>query len=212
MLSIQIPTVDRRSHVFEPLYYELKRQAAPFGNDIEILYLSDDGTMPLARKRSLLYEMSTKPYSVQWDDDDWIHPLGIFNIMKGVVKQPDCICYRMISEFQGRAEYRETGYLRVTDFRRRYKVLMKKTESPHLPYDECHPPSNKCVIRTDLARKAANSINPNQRYGEDGDFAKEVVKSLKTEYYIDMGLYWYLNTSGDAWGPQRYGLPKNYIF
>ena len=74
MLSIQIPTVESRLFVFKPLLQELQRQAAPFGDKVEILHLSDDKKMPLGKKRRLLYEMSSMPYSVQWDDDDGIHP------------------------------------------------------------------------------------------------------------------------------------------
>ncbi len=70
MLSIQIPTTISRSHVFNPLLAELKRQAEPYGDKVEILHLLDEKEMPLGKKRRLLYEMSTMPYSVQWDDDD----------------------------------------------------------------------------------------------------------------------------------------------
>ena len=46
----------------------------------------------------------------------------------------------------------------------------------------------------------------NQRYGEDGDFGKEVVRLLKKEIYIDKHIYWYLNLSGEEYSKKRYEL------
>ena len=202
MLSIQIPTIVSRSHIFKPLLTELKRQSKPFGNKIEILHLLDEKEMPLAEKRRRLYEMSSMPYSVQWDDDDWIHPIGINLIMNALTSNPDCVTYRMISEFDGIPHLRKPGHIHRTDFRRRYK---KRDTNVH-GFDVVHPPCNKNVIRTDIAIKASNMLPANQRYGEDGDFGKEVVRLLKKEIYIDKHIYWYLNLSGEEYSKKRYGL------
>ena len=202
MLSIQIPTVISRSHVFKPLLNEMKRQSEPFGEKIEIIHLLDEKELPLAEKRRRLYEMSSMPFSVQWDDDDWIHPLGIQLIMKALDEKPDCVTYRMISEFDGIPQLRQPGHLHITDFRRRYKRRAVNVAG----FDVVHPPCNKNVIKTDLAIQASNALPQTQRFGEDGDFGMEVVDLLKKEIYIDKHIYWYLNLSGDEWGSFRYGL------
>ena len=81
MLSIQIPTIYQRKPYFDALVEEFKRQARPYGDKIEIIYNIDDKTIPIVQKRKMLYESTNMPYSVQWDDDDWIHPMGIYHIM-----------------------------------------------------------------------------------------------------------------------------------
>ena len=208
MLSIQIPTIVSRSHVFKPLLAELKRQSEPFGDKIEILHLTDEKEMPIAQKRTNLYEMSSMPYSVQWDDDDWIHPIGINLIMNALSSKPDCVTYKMISEFDGIPQKRQPGPLHRTIFRRKYKKAARNVDG----FDIVHPPCNKNVIRTDLAIKASKMLPQTQRYGEDGDFAKEVVRLVKKEIFIDKHIYWYLNLSGEEWSRERYGLSENDLF
>jgi len=208
MLSIQIPTIVSRSHIFKPLLAELKRQSKPFGNKIEILHLIDEKEMPLAEKRRKLYEMSSMPYSVQWDDDDWIHPIGINLIMNALSSKPDCVTYKMISEFDGIPHRRKLGHIHRTIFKRKYKKRASNVDG----FDVVHPPCNKNVIRTDLAIKASKMIPQDQRFGEDGDFGKEVVRLVKKENFIDKHIYWYLNLSGEKWTKERYGLSENDLF
>ncbi|MAD24785.1 MAG: hypothetical protein CMO44_11515 [Verrucomicrobiales bacterium] len=204
MLSIQIPTITSRKHVFEPLLQELKRQATPFGDKVEILHMTDNKEMPTMQKRRLLYEMTSKPYSVQWDDDDWIHPLGISLIMKELEHNPDSVSYRMIQEFDGSPTENIPGKLLVCDFRKKYKESMLNKYG----YDFVEPTCPKCVIKTDIAVWAANQVPDETRYGEDGMFGKILFehKKLKVERYIDKHIYWYLNLSGEPFGKHKYGL------
>ena len=58
-------------------------------------------------------------------------------------------------------------------------VNIKKRASNVDGFDVVHPPCNKNVIRTDLAIKASKMIPQDQRFGEDGDFGKEVVRLVK---------------------------------
>ena len=214
MLSIQIPTINSRKNVFETLLQELKRQAKPFGDKVEILYMTDDKEMAVMQKRRLLYEMSSKPYSVQWDDDDWIHPYGISLIMKELEHKPDSVSYRMIQEFDGSPEKNIPGKLLIYDFRNKYKESMRNRYG----FDFVEPTCPKCVIKTDIAIWAANQVPDETRFGEDGMFGKILYehKKLKVERYIDKHIYWYLNLSGEQFGMHRYGLsnvglPKTYI-
>lgn len=210
MLSIQIPTVESRSFVFEPLLQELQRQAAPFGDKVEILHLSDDKKMPLGKKRRLLYEMSSMPYSVQWDDDDWIHPLGIFHILKELEHKPDTVAYRMASEFDGNPNENIPSKMGTCDFRKIYAQRWLDTYG----FDAVEPTNCKCVIKTDIALEAWKDIPDSTRFGEDGMMGRIMYekKMIKVERYIDKHIYWYLNLSGEPFSRQRYGLPENFVF
>ena len=210
MLSIQIPTIESRSFVFKPLLQELQRQAAPFGDKVEILHLSDDKKMPLGKKRRLLYEMSSMPYSVQWDDDDWIHPLGIFHILKELEHKPDTVAYRMVQEFDGKPNESIPGKMLICDFRKRYAQRWLDKYG----FDVVEPTNCKCVIKTDIALEAWKDIPDSTRYGEDGMMGRIMYKKkmIKVERYIDKHIYWYLNLSGEPFGRQRYGLPENFVF
>lgn len=210
MLSILIPTIHNRQHVFEPLMKELQRQCEPFGDKIEILFLRDDKTMTLATKRAELYDMSTKKYSVQWDDDDWIHPLGIELIMKEIEQfQPDSVSYKMVQEFDGKPHESIPGKMLICDFKKRYAQRWLDK----FGFDIVEPTNTKCVIKTDIARKISKLIPSQTRYGEDSIFGRELYKSklLKVESYIDKHIYWYLNRTGDPFGRWRYKPEKNNV-
>lgn len=209
MLSIQIPTTISRSHVFKPLLAELKRQAEPYGDKVEILHLLDEKEMPLGQKRRLLYEMSSMPYSVQWDDDDWIHPLGIRHIMNELEHKPDAVAYRMVQEFDGKPNESIPGKMLICDFRKRYAERWENRYG----FDIVEPTNCKCVIKTDIALEAWKDIPDNTRFGEDGMMGRIMYKKrlIKVERYIDKHIYWYLNLTGDAFGFWRYGLSENYV-
>ena len=208
MLSIQIPTIISRSHLFKPLLYELRRQAEPYGDKIEIIHLLDEKDMPLGQKRRLLYEMSSMPYSVQWDDDDWIHPLGISHIMKELEHKPDSVAYRMVQEFDGKPAESIPGKMLICDFRKRYAERWLDKYG----FDVVEPTNCKCVIKTDIALEGWKDIPDETRYGEDGMLGRSLYKKklLKVERYIDKHIYWYLNLSGEPFGEYRYGLKDFY--
>lgn len=202
MLSIQIPTTHHRKAYLDSLIEELKRQARPYGDKIEIIYSIDDKTMPLAEKRSILYNSTSMPYSVQWDDDDWIHPLGIFHIMNELKHSPDSVSYRMIQEFDGKPNENLPGRISITDFRKRY-ALRKENE---FGFNVVEPTNCKCVIKTEICKNVIKELDLSTRWGEDGDFGRVLYKKklLKVERYIDKQIYWYLNLTGEAFTRLRY--------
>lgn len=202
MLSIQIPTTYQRKAYLDTLIEEFKRQARPYGNKIEIIYSIDDKTMPLAEKRSILYNSTSMPYSVQWDDDDWIHPLGIFHIMNELKYLPDSVTYRMVQEFDGKPNESIPGKLSITDFRKRYP-LRRENE---FGFDFVEPTQTKCVIKTEICKNVIKELDPTTRWGEDGDFGRVLYrkKLLKVERYIDKHIYWYLNLTGEPFTRLRY--------
>jgi len=193
MLSILIPTVIDRQTIFSQLHNELLQQAAPFGDSIEVLFLTDDRSMSIGEKRNKLYSMASKKYSVQWDDDDWIHPRGIEILMSALHEDIDCITYKWFCYFNPVIEHRV--------FNCKYTEVKDNVDG----YNKVGPPSPKCVIKTDLARKVKF---PNIRFGEDGHFEKEIQQHIKTSTHIDDFIYYYMDRCNEGRGPERYGLKE----
>ena len=197
MLSIQIPTIIGREKIFKELLREFETQSAPYGDAIEIIYLQDDREMSIGTKRNILYRKSTKEYSLQWDDDDWIHPRGIELIMDKLKDKPDCVTYDWLCYFD--------PVIEVRSFNIKYPAVELNVDK----YNRVGPPSPKCVVKTEIAR---NIVLPDIRYGEDGHFEKEIGKYINNSAHIDEYIYFYLDRSKEGRGPERYNLPKNFIF
>ena len=199
MLSILIPTIENRKPYFQKLFGEMKRQSEPWGDDIEILFYMDNKEMPIGEKRILLYEMATKEYSVQWDDDDWIHPDGIKLIMEQLKYGCDCVTYRWYFNLHGEPHIRDFGL--------KYD---KVYEDGRFGYQHVSAPSPKCPIKTTIARKIGNLWQgfDKVRYGEDGIFAEVIHHHLKTERHIDDLIYLYMGLSNETWTPDRYGMDR----
>ncbi len=202
MLSIQIPTIYQRKPYFDALVEEFKRQARPYGDKIEIIYNIDDKTIPIVQKRKMLYESTNMPYSVQWDDDDWIHPMGIYHIMNELKYNPDSVSYRMAQEFDGKPNESIPGKLLITDFRKKYP-LRRLNE---FGFDIIEPTNCKCVVKTEHCRNVIKELDLTERWGEDGQFGRVLYKKklLKIERYIDKQIYWYLNLTGEPFTRLRY--------
>jgi glycosyltransferase involved in cell wall biosynthesis len=197
MLSILIPTVEKRRPYFEKLLGEMKRQAEPWGDDIEILFHLDNKEMPLGEKRMRLYQRATKEYSVQWDDDDWIHPDGIRIIMEQLKYDCDCITYRWYFNLDGKPHIRNFGL----QYDRVY-------EDGRDGYHQVSAPNPKCPIKTSIARKIGDLLPDfgQLRYAEDAIFSETIYPYLKTERHIDDLIYLYIGMSNEKWDPDRYGM------
>jgi glycosyltransferase involved in cell wall biosynthesis len=198
MLSIQIPTVEQRKITFRKLYTELKEQSKPYGNDIEIIYLRDNKELPIGEKRNKLYEMATKKYSLQYDDDDWIHKNGIELIMNELYRDVDCFTYNYkVHLDDGRYIYREKNSFGV-DY-----IKQKNFNG----FNNVHPPTPKCIFKTSLARQV--KLDENLRYGEDGFFAIGIKPLINSSFHIDKYIYEYKNLSGESFDdPARYGMTE----
>jgi len=196
MLSILIPTVEKRKSYFEKLFGEMKRQAEPWGDDIEILFHLDNKEMPLGEKRMRLYQRAKKEYSVQWDDDDWIHPDGIRLIMNQLKYNCDCITYPLLFNLDGKPHIR--------NFSLQYDRVYDGKDG----YYQVSTPNPKCPIKTSIARKIGD-IYPDfgqLRYAEDAIFGEAIHPYLKTERHIDELIYLYIGMSNETWHADRYGM------
>jgi hypothetical protein len=81
LLTIAIPTIEKRKIIFNELHDELKKQSLPYGDLIEIIYLRDNGEMSIGNKRNELNNLSNGKYVIQWDDDDLIMTMAIIILL-----------------------------------------------------------------------------------------------------------------------------------
>jgi len=194
ILSIQIPTVVGREMLFDKLYKEVQKQAKPFKNDVEVIFLKDNKEFSIGAKRQKLYEMSKGYYSWQIDDDDWIHPEAIYMIMQALKETPDCITFKEKCFINGREE--------SSLFTLAYKEWCENTGG----FEHIRTPFHKTPILTKLCLKAGVK---DMRYGEDHQFAKDIYPLLKKEAYIDEYLYIYRYKYEDS--QKKYGIKENEI-
>jgi len=72
LLSVLMPALSSRRHLWQRLIGELRRQAAAIPWRVEILTEEDDGQRPSGAKRNALLSRARGHYVVQVDDDDWV--------------------------------------------------------------------------------------------------------------------------------------------
>jgi glycosyltransferase involved in cell wall biosynthesis len=201
LLTIAIPTIEKRKLLFEELYNELKKQSNPYSDEIEIISLCDDGEMTIGQKRNKLNELANGKYVVQWDDDDWISSNGIDMIMSAINMDVDVISYNHFTDIK--------DWGRLQHFHKYYSIKypppIGKTD-----YDnsiiQCTP-DQKCVIKTEIAKKIKFY---NMNHAEDSYYMRDILPYLKTEYYIDEFIYLYLNRSNESMNPfERYKIKKS---
>ena len=198
LLSILIPTLTRRKETFIKLKTEIEKQSLPFKDNIEIIELEDEGELTIGRKRNLLYEMAKGKYSVQWDDDDWIHENTIELIMNALDLNVDCITFDEYDLVN--SKFYKTNY----SLKNEYEVYDKNG------YGILKAPYPKCVIKTELARKI--KFNENIKYAEDYHWSVQMKHILKSEYHIDEFIYIYSNLANENANVKiRYSDNKNKI-
>ena len=60
---------------------------------VEILWLGDNSTMSVGEKRNKLLQMSKGEYVCFVDDDDWVENDYIEQLLKGIERNPDVVCF-----------------------------------------------------------------------------------------------------------------------
>ena len=178
-LSIMLITCVNRVKLLSELITELERQAN--GLPVEILYLGDNRIMTVGGKRNRLKRIAVGDYSCWIDDDDWIAPTYVQDILRGVDHNPDVITFTN-------------------------KVTQGVDEHPHPMVHRCFFSISHRQDRQDRENKEYFNkpchLHPIKReYVEKVDFvegcycrsdhtwAADVFQYLKKEYKIDKELY-----------------------
>lgn len=201
LLTIAIPTIERRKNLFNELYDELKKQSEPYGKLIEIIYLRDNGEMSIGNKRNELNKLSKGKYIVQWDDDDWIIEGGIDLIMEGIKNDVDVI------SFNQWCDIKQWGKLQ---YFHKYCSLEYSPPNNKIDYENAvmnFTPDQKNVIKSVITKQVKfYDIN----HGEDSYYMRDILPLLKTEYHIDKFIYLYLNRGNETMEPlERYKIKKS---
>jgi hypothetical protein len=189
LLTIAIPTINRRQKVFNELCNEFKKQSEPYGEKIDIIYYLDNGELTIGEKRNKLNEMANGKYIVQWDDDDWICEGGIDMIMKGIESDCDVITYNHYTDIKqwGKNQYFHKYYSikfappkEVVDYENNIIQIV---------------PDQKCVIKSEIA-KQIKFLKMN--FQEDMFYGKHILPHIKNEFYINQFIYLYLNRANES--------------
>jgi GT2 family glycosyltransferase len=92
-LSILICSLSKRLIDFAYLCHKLEYQAK--GKPVEILWLGDNRSMSVGEKRNKLLAMSKGEYVCFVDDDDMVEDDYVDEILKGIEKNPDVVCFNV---------------------------------------------------------------------------------------------------------------------
>lgn len=178
LLSILIPSLDKRAGLLTVLLRSLEKQITPDIKDkVEICVSMDNGKKSIGKKRNELTRGANGIYCASIDDDDRISPFYISLLLRGIATEPDCCSLigtytrdgRIPKIFKHSIEY--DGWYEKANILYRY-------------------PNHLNAIRTDIAKQMKY---PEINHGEDRAFSQQLQASglLKKEYKIEQMLYTY---------------------
>jgi hypothetical protein len=178
LLTITIASVSVRSEMLENLLSELNKQIAENNseNEIEILIDSDDYRF-LGTKRKLMLSQAKGLFTCAIDDDDFIYPNYIKNIIEAIKKDTSVDCLGI------------NGIITTNGLNPKKWVISCHYEDWFEEDDIYYrTPNHICPIKTELV-KIANFDDV--AWGEDYPFSQRIKSILKTETTIEEPLYHY---------------------
>lgn len=184
-LSILIPTLVTRVSFFNSIKTELEKQInqGKFSTDIEIISVLDNREKTIGSKRNILLGMSKGDFLTFIDDDDFVSPDYIEEVMNAIKSNPlaDCIVYDSIYSLNGKIRFR-CHYSIDYDYSNT-KDLLKNNGKEWFG-----KPAHTMVWRSSLAKKHKF---PNKSRREDFEWVAVAYKDIKKEIKIDKVLYYY---------------------
>jgi len=187
-LSICLATVESRAKLFALLHGELMVKTS--GKPVELVVYCDNKEISIGKKRQELMERATGDYVVFIDDDDWVAPTYVDDILQALTTKPDCVGFEIECTTNGRDKQSAIASMR-------YKRWSDNLDGYRFNRSTYH----KTPIRRDLALKVGF---PNLRYAEDKYFSEGIIKLVETEVFIPKVLYYYrFNSEPFA---QKYGF------
>lgn len=181
ILSILIPTMEKRKIYFERITNVLKTQINnnSYQDKVQIISLKDEGQMLIGTKRNQLIKMCHTEYCVFIDDDDLVD----FNYLQEIVtileeQKPDAI------GFKGWLQNMKTGVKQM--FIHRCGERYERRGNIHF-----RPPNHLNPMRTEFYRQIQF---PELSHAEDYGQCLKLAESglIKTCAFIDKIMYHYL--------------------
>lgn len=193
LLSICLPTVTNRAHLFAELKAEVDRQCK--GHPVEVLVACDSKQISIGKKRQNLLEEAKGKYVVYIDDDDAIAKDYVEQIISALQTEPDCVGFLVECTFNGRGKC-------LAKASSKYKDWAENVDG----YRYVRSPYQKTPIKREIALQVGF---PDLRFGEDLVYSRAVVKLIKSEVFIDKVLYYYKFVSERH--DTKYGFPRKGI-
>lgn len=180
-LSILICSISARLKAFSELAAELEAQAS--GKSVEILWLGDNRAMSVGEKRNKLLALARGRYVCFADDDDRVEPDYITEILKGIQKSPDVVCFNV--GFRNE----EAGGEEITAL-----FSINHAFNRNFAKQRIRMPNHLMAVKRELALQAGF---PEKSFGEDTEYglrlrgASKSRALLNTEYHCGKVLYHY---------------------
>jgi len=173
LLSVLICTIDSREKVFSVLYDELISQSN--GNPkVQILVFGDNKQHTTGYKRNKLLHAATGKYIIFIDDDDWIEPYYIEELLKAAESDADCFAIN--------------GWI-TTNGKNRINWYLSK-DNPNVTRNGVYLRTTNHItaVKRELALQAGF---PDISNAEDKAYSDRLKPYLKTEYTIEKPMYHY---------------------
>jgi glycosyltransferase involved in cell wall biosynthesis len=175
--SILICSLSSRAEKLQRLMNALQPQ---LNNFVEVLVKTDNGEIPIGRKRNLLLEEASGEYLAFVDDDDLVAEDYVKKILEAIESKPDCCGIQGIITFQGQGA-------RMFIHSLKYKEWFEQNGI----YYRC--PNHLNPVKREIALMVRF---PETNFGEDKDYSTRLLPLLKEERFISGVVYHYLYEKG----------------
>ena len=183
-ISILIPTLRPRQHLFEEVLAEVKKQIRENPDiKVEVLWESDNGELTLGQKRNVLMDRCSGKYHCFIDDDDVLAPYFLKTFVPMIHGSEDYDCASFVGAHYIRGKFNKLFHHSL-EYPEWYELNDRfiRTVSP------------MNLIRTSIVRQVRYA---DIRNTEDHEFSKRLMASglLKTEFKInpDRPIYHYVD-------------------
>jgi glycosyltransferase involved in cell wall biosynthesis len=170
-LSILVPTLPSRFEKATGLLRKLSDQA---GTDAQVLWLGDNKTLSVGRKRNILLSLASGDYVSFVDDDDDVSDDYVQSIIVAAESNPDCIVFDVQYSRRGKP-------WALWKFSIDYEIQHKER-----PWTST--PTHIMAWRRDLVKDIQF---PDANYAEDTDWSAVACGRIKTQERIERVLYHY---------------------
>lgn len=181
MISVLIPSLTNRIRIVAPLITELMQQSA--GTDTEIIINTDNKKISTGEKRNHLLRQAKGDYVIFVDDDDWVYPCYIEELIKASKSGADCFGISGIMTTNGQ---HEIGWQISKDFENK---TIKKNGADFYIRKTNHITAVKRHI-------ALQVMFPDKSNAEDKFYSDAITQLVKTEYTITPLMYHYRYETG----------------
>lgn len=158
---------------------------------VELVFIEDDKTMSIGKKRQALLEKAKGKYIVFFDSDDYPRKGYVSDIMKAIAEEPDCVGFKIQMTTNGQNPETCIHSMRNTEWTHDGKAYLRNV-------------THFNPVRKELALQAGF---PDLRFGEDKVYSDKVSKLCVREVFIDKFLFDYRYSNKEEHG-KKYGFDK----